>query len=368
VATLGRDTVAVETYERDGERLSGAILLRIPATVLIRYDVALDERRAPRTSVMRVEPRAPVPFAPSRTTMEFGSDSIRVRVDSGGATRRSAVPAIPDRGLALVTGFGATLGLYSSIALHQLVLDRIRTRPEDSVLVPTVGGLSGQPGSRWYVRRGAARVDVDYFRIAWTHLQLDAAGRIDTMDARETTERIVAHRTGPLDLERLAKRFADRDRQGRGLGLASRRDSVRTTVQGVGVSIDYTSPRRRGRTVLGAVVPYGEVWRTGADRATTLFLSKPLRIGGTLVPRGPYSVWTLPARDGVSLIINQQYGQWGTEYHADRDLARIPMETAVLSVPQEDFLIEVRPRRIGGTELVLAWDTFVWTVPIGSPP
>ena len=367
VATLGRDTVALETCERTERRLAGGILLRIPVTILIRYEVTLDDLGRPRRSAMEVKPQAPGPIVPYRTAMTFDADSLRIRVDSAGATRRTALPAAPERSLALVTGFGASLGLYSSLGLHQLVLDQIRRRPEDSVRVTTIGGLTGQPGVRTYLRQSANRVDVDYFRIAWIHLLLDDDGRIDTADARETTERVIARRTGPLDLERLAKAFAARDRQGRGLGLASRRDSVRTTVDAAAIAIDYSSPRRRGRTVLDAVVPLGQVWRTGADAATTLFLSKPLRFGGTVIPAGPYSVWTLPEPGGVSLIINRQYGQWGTEYHADRDVARLPMQVVKLSTPREEFLIEVR-RRAKETELVIAWDTFEWTLSIGVPP
>jgi hypothetical protein len=366
VATLGRDTVALESYVRTARTLSGSIVLRIPATVMIRYEIGFGQDGNVARSTFAVEPLASVSFARHRTTLEFGADSIRVRLDSAGITRRSALPAAPDRIPFLTTGFGATLGLYASVALQQLALEGLPSDGADSVLVPVIGALTGRPGSRSFFRRSATRVDVDYFRIAWTHLALDGAGRVDTVDALETTERTLTRRVPPFDLRGLARDFARRDRAGRGLGLASRRDSVRTTVDGVTVAIDYTSPRRRGRSILGSVVPFGQVWRTGADAATTLFLSRPLRIGGTLVPAGPYSLWTIPERDGVVLIVNRQYGQWGTEYRAERDLARIPLEAGETSPPREDFVILVRSRTTGGSELVIAWDTFEWKVPIGA--
>ncbi|MDB4911587.1 MAG: hypothetical protein JWO39_2410, partial [Gemmatimonadetes bacterium] len=78
---------------------------------------------------------------------------------------------------------------------------------------------------------------------------------------------------------------------------------------------------RRGRTILGAVVPYGNVWRTGANEATVLIFDKDMTIGGTPVPAGAYSLWTIPKADGtVQLIINRQHGQWGTDYDSAQDV------------------------------------------------
>ena len=75
----------------------------------------------------------------------------------------------------------------------------------------------------------------------------------------------------------------------------------------------------RAANILGTLVPYGKVWRTGADAATVLSLDKPLTIGEKSIPAGRYSVWTLPTAEGVELLINRQYGPWGTEYHPERD-------------------------------------------------
>jgi Protein of unknown function (DUF2911) len=99
-----------------------------------------------------------------------------------------------------------------------------------------------------------------------------------------------------------------------------------TTINGKKVSIDYSAPSMRGRKIVGGLVPYGQVWRTGANAATTLKTETDLVIGGTNVPAGTYTLYSLPSEDGWELIINKQTGHWGTEYDQKQDLARVDLK------------------------------------------
>ncbi|HSC30533.1 MAG TPA: DUF2911 domain-containing protein, partial [Gemmatimonadaceae bacterium] len=151
----------------------------------------------------------------------------------------------------------------------------------------------------------------------------------------------------------------------KGLGIASPSVTEKATLGGKLVVVLYSSPRRRNRTILGTVVPYDQVWRTGANQATVLVTDDAFDIGGASVPGGSYSLWTAPKKDGsVDLIVNGQYGQWGTNYDSSRNVARVPMKVARASTPQENFSITIAPTNGSGGELKIAWDTFVWTVPI----
>lgn len=124
--------------------------------------------------------------------------------------------------------------------------------------------------------------------------------------------------------------------------------------------VSYGSPRRRNRTILGAVVPFDKVWRTGANQATVIVFDKALVLGGTALAAGSYSLWTLPKQDGsVDLIVNAQHGQYGTDYDGSHDTVHIPMKVGTVGTPQENFAIA-----IADGELSISWDTFVWTVPI----
>jgi hypothetical protein len=365
VTTLGRDTVALESFTRTPARLDGDIVLRIPGTTHFKYRVDLAPDGTIARSVFDVRPLSVSGIAAHEVTLEFERDFVRVTVDSAGQTRRALPPAAAGAAAFLTTGFGSTLGLYASLGLYQLAVARLPAVTNDTIPVAGIGAVTGRPVTKRFIRRSARLVDVDYFRIAWIHLALDAEGNIESADATETTEKTISRRSGPLDLDRAAKDFAARDRAGRGVGLASPPDSVRTRLGETSLAVDYHSPRRRGRDILGTVVPYGKVWRTGADAATVLSLDKPMTFGSLPIPAGRYSLWTLPTTEGVELIINRQYGQWGTEYHSERDLGRIPMQVTSAPAPREDFTIEVTGQ--GGTgELRIHWDTFVWTVAIAG--
>ncbi|MBK5186857.1 MAG: DUF2911 domain-containing protein [Gemmatimonadaceae bacterium] len=202
--------------------------------------------------------------------------------------------------------------------------------------------------------------------LLWTHLTVDASGRITAADASQTTEQTETHRSMYVELGSAANTFASADRSGNGLGAASPNLVAKGTIDGQLVVAAYGSPRRRGRTILGVVVPFGHVWRTGANEATTLVLDKNLTIGGAAVPAGSYSLWTIPKSDGtVQLIINRQAGQWGTDYDPSRDLVRVPMKASTAPSPQENFAIDIIGAGKTG-ELRISWDAFVWSVPITS--
>jgi hypothetical protein len=123
------------------------------------------------------------------------------------------------------------------------------------------------------------------------------------------------------------------------------------------IKINYNTPFMRGRKIVGGLVPYGKVWRTGANPATTLITKANLKIGSLDVPAGTYTIYTLPNADQWLLIINKQTGQWGTVYHEDQDLGRTPMESKTLPTPQEKMSISFEHTKGNATELHVKWDT-----------
>jgi DUF2911 family protein len=111
------------------------------------------------------------------------------------------------------------------------------------------------------------------------------------------------------------------------------------------VKIDYSSPRAKGRKIFGttsdkALVPFGEIWRTGANEATTLVTGANVSVGGKDVPAGSYTVFTLPSADAWTLVISKKTGEWGTNYPGEgEDLARVPMSVSKTAAPVENFTI-----------------------------
>jgi len=137
---------------------------------------------------------------------------------------------------------------------------------------------------------------------------------------------------------------------------ASPRDSVKTTIAGAALKVDYGRPSKRGREIFGGLEKWGNVWRTGANQATHFTTSKTLKFGAATVPAGTYTVYTLLDQGGKwQLIINKQTGQWGTAYDAKQDLVRIPMTVSQTPAVVEQMQITVTAGAAGG-ELAVLWD------------
>jgi len=144
-----------------------------------------------------------------------------------------------------------------------------------------------------------------------------------------------------------------------GQPLASPAAKAETTLAGKSIVIHYNTPSMRGRIIMGAIVPYGQVWRTGANPATSFVTAGDLRIGNLKVPAGNYTLYTLPAAPGTPwlLILNKQTGQWGTVYKPEMDLGRTPMHFDKLPAPQEVMSISFEKTTAASTELHVKWET-----------
>ena len=126
---------------------------------------------------------------------------------------------------------------------------------------------------------------------------------------------------------------------------------------GKSVTVDYSSPRAKGRKIYGELVPFGQVWRTGANEATLLTTPVDLKIGGTSVPAGKYTLFTVPNKDKWTLVISKKTGEWGTDYPGpSNDLARIDMKTSALPSPAENFMISFE-KAGSGANLNIDWET-----------
>jgi hypothetical protein len=134
-----------------------------------------------------------------------------------------------------------------------------------------------------------------------------------------------------------------------------------TFADGKKITINYSRPHTKdpktgeARKIYGGLVPYDKVWRTGANEATSLKTDVDLDIGGTKIPAGSYTLYTLPSAGTWKLIINKQTGQWGTEYDESKDLARVDMKSSPLSSPAEQFTISF-DKAGDGANLNLDWE------------
>ena len=142
---------------------------------------------------------------------------------------------------------------------------------------------------------------------------------------------------------------------------------VRTewVLDGANISIEYGRPALKGRTIGTDVAPFGQVWRTGADEATTLKTDKMLMFGSMHLAPGTYTLYTLPTAQGWQLIVNKQTGQWGTVYDQKQDAGRAPMTIGKTTAPVEELTISIDDTPAGGT-LRIEWGTVRATIAMST--
>src|SRR3984893_1870260 len=139
--------------------------------------------------------------------------------------------------------------------------------------------------------------------------------------------------------------------------------SVASTIAGKKIGIEYYAPSMHGRRVMGGLVPFGEVWCTGANWATKITTEGNLQMGGLKLPAGSYSIWTLPSANEWTLIINKQTGQFHKDYDSSTDFGRTKMNLKTLPAPVETFKIDLRSDGGNRGTLALVWETTEASIP-----
>ncbi len=355
VVRMGTDTLAVERYTRTSNRLEGELVVRSPQTATRRYTADLRpdgsvERLAVELHSIGMTPTPP----PYRFAIDFGTDSATVQQIRGPqgdsiqtwrvATPAAAIPmlrfsyALQEQALMHARASGMTSGT--------IVLLPVGSRQTDSATVRPLGGDSVALA----LFEGPARA------------RIDARGRLLGFDASESTLKVTAERVASADVAALAADFARRDQQGQAIGQLSPRDSINATIGGAKVSVAYGRPSKRGRQIVGGVIPWDQVWRTGANVTTHLRTDRTLVVGGATLAPGAYSLFTLPSQSGWKLIINRQIGRSGTVYDPTQDMARVDMLRESTPAPVEQFTIRLEPQGNGGV-LRMAWDDTQLSVP-----
>lgn len=129
------------------------------------------------------------------------------------------------------------------------------------------------------------------------------------------------------------------------------------------IKITYCQPQKRGREIFGGLVPYGQVWRTGANEATEITLTKDVFINGLMITAGTYSLFTVPNEDKWTIILNKELGLWGSyNYNYKNDLIRFEVPVQADTTVTESFTIKFDQRN-SVADLLLIWDKTKVSIP-----
>ncbi|HEX7024870.1 MAG TPA: DUF2911 domain-containing protein [Gemmatimonadales bacterium] len=353
VTRLGRDTVALERITRTGSRLTGDLFTTSPRTRRVHYVATLDAKgrvsRLEVTSVAAVE----TPPSPALSIVEHLGDTLATVIITRGTSKPDTVR--------MKVRPGATPFLALSTGLLEQMAMQARRARTDSLAFDMIVAGQRAPQANYVARRGRDSVAIDYFGLPF-YLRVDSWGRVLGLNGMRTTQKFLVERVSTLDLEGLSGTFVARERAGQVAGQMSPRDTARAIFEAPAIVVDYGRPAKRGREIFGNIVPWNQVWRTGANAATQLITPMDLVVGDQVIPAGKYTLWTLPTPTGVKLIVNKQTGQWGTEYDPAQDLVRLDLRLETLPQPVERFTIAVVSLGKAG-EIHFDWDMTRWILP-----
>ena len=366
---LGRDTISIESISRQGNTLTSDEVDRFPIVRIRHTVVDLNDSGGIRHLVMNIHtPSEPSGQRDRKVVADVGGNKVHLsKTDSTGTVNRD-FPTDGSIVVAHVPQMYSLYELYFAAALKQAAASKL---------------AAGRPVQmrQFYIDRefdrfplGHAAVHpLDRGKIEITHdwlsgtgeAMMDSGGNMLSYSGARTTYDVQVKRlAAPPDVKGIADRFEAEETQGGNVKSLSVRDTTRAQIGNSIFTVDYGRPLLRGRTLLGAVIPYDRVWRTGANAATQFTTSTPIRLAGMQVPAGSYTLFTAPHTSGVDLIVNKQTGQWGTEYNRSFNLGIATITSEVATATVEEFTISIIPSDNRHGALVLEWGSFRWIAPI----
>jgi hypothetical protein len=369
LALLGNDTVSIERDTLRGNEIVSDEVDRFPR-VRRRHTTI---RLADDGTIKHLEMDITTPSEPSNererhVVADVSNDSVHIVKHDSTGTKQYAfatggaltMPHLPMMYSLTDLYFGAAMRKAAapgdSVTLRQYYIDREFDRfPLHSGVVHVLAPGKAEIHHDWLAGYGDATFDSLHHMLTY-----DGARSTYKVNVR----RLTTAQELP-DIAAIGARFAALETSTGGAKQLSVRDTARATIGAATITVDYGRPLARGRVLLGSIIPFDEVWRTGANAATQLTTSAPITLAGLHLPAGTYTLWTVPRKDGhADLIVNKQFGQWGTEYNEKLNLGRQPLAVDTTSSSVEKFTISVVPAGAKKGTLVVEWGTFRWSAPV----
>jgi hypothetical protein len=366
IARLGNDTLSVESVTRTGNSIVSDEVDRFPRVRQRHTEIDLNDDGGIRRLVMDVHtPSEPENERQRRVEVNVSGDSVRITKRDGTGTKRMSFATGGAVAMAHLPQMYSLYDLYFAAAhnvakksntdtakLRQFYIDREFDRfPLHRGTVRFLPGGKAEIRHDWLSGTGDATVD--------------SSGRLLAYSGGRTTYKVDVERLAePPDVKEIGDRFAAAEAKAGAAKQLSVRDTLRAVIGNASFTVDYGRPMARGRDLLGNVLPYDRVWRTGANAATQFTTSAPITIAGIPLSPGTYTLWTIPRANGADLIVNRQTGQWGTGYNAAHNIGTAAMTTDITETPVEKFTISIRPNGADRGELLMEWGTFRWSAPI----
>lgn len=345
LTTLGKDTLALERYERTGDDISGDYVTVVGGILIHHYVVHVAASGMVDRMSMTVRRRDATPL----DTLGFsltGDTATLFNNRWPDRTRRLYLPGV----------FPMFVGVN---ALEETAVSYARTKRRDSLTIPIVAVWANFDTAHFRVIMYSADSIGLWSRVTPGLLKLDRDGHVLVASARLTSTRTETIRVPPFDLARVLRSFPDTPATANATAFAtlSPRDSVSSSLGNARVRIAYGRPSLRGRDVFAHGVLGDSIWRTGANESTEFSTDQDLRVSGAVLPAGRYTLWTrvAPGNSAYALVFSAQRGADCLSYRRQDDVLEIPLHAAGTAKPLERLTIAIEPQSDGESQFVLRW-------------
>ncbi|MBC7888709.1 MAG: DUF2911 domain-containing protein [Ferruginibacter sp.] len=344
VATLGTDTVIVETYNLLPNHLYGKAFLRYPRDQVGVFDFHF----YPDGSIKHYTMSYMNPDSSYKTTgfiegVYCENDTCTWFASSQNwqteyINKRSA------KNMDFIGGWTPTLSLIEWNCM------RLMKSGKQSMPITMINNYVGIRNVAVSKGNGDTLVFGGDF-LEYAKIKATPEGRIVTYDGTATPWNYIVTKLAPINVDELAKRMSKKTK----IGIPSPKAVLSFAIAKDTIRLSYGRPFKRGRKIFGGIVPYDSVWRTGANDLTKLNLPYDVQFGEIKIPKGEYGLYTIPRVDGWTLIFNTDFKQWPTEPNRSKDFAMIPLQVRNATQSADQFTITIDPAKNGGI-IKFTWD------------
>lgn len=347
VYTLGPDTTDIGNFELNGDQFKLAVVAMSPSVVVDKMEGTVfpggQLKSLSGYSYIRVKAKDSIIY---RYQLKYERDSTFIETQRAGKTNRHAYP---DK-IMVANSLGGDAIVFIPVMLSHFAPQKVG----DSLLSHHIVFNSAR---KFILKRtGEHQLTWGSSVMGVFKATLDAKGNTISVDGIGTSFNIIG-KAGPyLNIDSVISLNTRSQHVRPQLSVINQLDSVKASIGSTHIRVVYSRPSIRNRTIFGAVVPWNRVWRTGADAATRIQISKPLYFQGKELAAGEYSIFTLPAPDRWTIIFNKKANIWGTEYDSAYDVLKVPMQITLMPGSTEMLTIELLPTKNNSGELTITWE------------
>jgi hypothetical protein len=344
IYTLGRDTTMIGHYQLNGNDFNMTVLVRSPLEVHKLKGSLFSSGECKYVEGYAYKPA-------------IGKDSLFLQTYKL-FTRNDSTFTVQNMG-GNVSVFGYSgrgmlhLGIYPYVFFNPLSAQYAPVKPGDSLLSAHLFFGIKDPVTIKRINKNT--VTVGGKTMGLFNIYLNEKGKPNYIDALGSSWNVRGQILSYLNIDSIIHLEAVRAQQFGEMPLLNKPESVQTTIGSTDIKINYSRPSMRGRIIFGEVVPWNRFWRTGANAATKITLSSSIFFNNKELPAGEYSIFTMPTKNGWTIMFNKEAKIWGTQYNPANDVLRVPMQVEHLKELVEVMTIEIIAAN-GGGSINVVWE------------